>query len=236
MKINAKILSIPPHISTSWGNVAGIFMNSTDLVISLKSNAKVTIPGLDAKTLEAVFKAHTEYLEGNTPTKAQEDILGNLHNALQMGTLPSIPINFENLGSFTGMMQHDPSQKNAPDLPSEILDRISQVAKALGLDEASFDAPEGEPHCNCPYCQIAKALNGVMNDHTDEIESNCEDEIVRDSELTFREWDIKQVADKLYSVTNPLDESEHYQVYLGQPIGCTCGKNNCPHIIAVLNS
>lgn len=235
MKINSKILSIPPYISTSWDNVAGIVMDQRDLIISLKSNVNVSIPNLDKKTLEDIFRAHTDYLEGKGSAADAGDILGNLQGALQMGPLPSSPINFDNLGSFTGMMQHDPTQKDAPDLPREILDRVSQVAKALGLDEASFDAPDGEPHCNCPYCQIAKTLHGVMDTEKGEIVSN-EEEIVDDSELKFREWDIKQVADKLYEVGNPLDNSEHYQVYLGQPIGCTCGKNNCEHILAVLNS
>ncbi|NGX33463.1 MAG: hypothetical protein K1060chlam4_01531, partial [Candidatus Anoxychlamydiales bacterium] len=40
----------------------------------------------------------------------------------------------------------------------------------------------------------------------------------------------------LYRVTNPLDENEHYSVFLKDPIGCTCGKKNCEHVKAVLNS
>ena len=40
----------------------------------------------------------------------------------------------------------------------------------------------------------------------------------------------------LIVVTNPLDANEHYNVFLGDPIGCTCGQKNCEHIRAVLNS
>ncbi len=237
MKINSKILSIPPHISTSWDNVSGIFMDSsaTVLVISLKNGQSVSIPGLDKNVLQEVFTAHAEYLEQSAPNEALPDtILSNLKDAFQFPGDQHPPINLENLGSFTGMMQHDPSQKNAADLPKEILDRVSQVAKALGLDKDSFDAPEGQPHCNCPYCQIARALVGATTKNVAPIDST--EEVVQDIELKFREWDINQVADKLYEINNPLDKSERYQVYLGQPIGCTCGKNNCEHIIAVLNS
>jgi hypothetical protein len=35
---------------------------------------------------------------------------------------------------------------------------------------------------------------------------------------------------------NPLDHKEHYNVFLGDPIGCSCGNNNCEHIQAVLKS
>ena len=55
-------------------------------------------------------------------------------------------------------------------------------------------------------------------------------------DLRFREWDIKQTGDKLYTVANPLHAEEHYTVFLGSPIGCTCGEQNCQHIRAVLNS
>ncbi|MGH2612567.1 MAG: hypothetical protein ACRDFB_05905, partial [Rhabdochlamydiaceae bacterium] len=62
------------------------------------------------------------------------------------------------------------------------------------------------------------------------------EEEVSDEDLKFRTWDIKQENDKLYSVTNPLDKKEHYNVFLGKPLGCTCGNKNCEHIQAVLKS
>ncbi len=237
MKINSKILSIPPYISTSWDNVAGVFMDqeAASLVISLKSSQKVSIPNLEPRVLEEVFSAHAEYMEKNTPNNTPDAFLGNLQGALRTGAPGGAPLDLENIGSFTGMMQHDPAQKDAADLPKEILERVSQVAKALGLDQENFEAPDSEPHCNCPYCQIARAMHGDVTGETKEAPEQVE-EIVPDTELKFREWDINEVAEKLFEVSNPFDKSEHYQVYLGQPIGCTCGKNNCEHIIAVLNS
>ncbi len=233
MKINSKILHIPPYISTTWDNVSGIFMDERSGVfhITLHSGARVSIPNLAGSIIEEAFKAHAEYVEQFEPKANGSALKG----AFPLGSLGKSPISLENLGAFTGMMQHDPSQSEAPDLPREILDRVSHVAKALGLDQGAFETPEGEPHCNCPFCQIANVLHGTSS-RVGEVNGQTIEEEIPDTELKFREWDIKQVADKLYDVTNPLEKSEHYQVYLGQPLGCTCGKNNCAHIIAVLNS
>ncbi len=62
------------------------------------------------------------------------------------------------------------------------------------------------------------------------------DEDVSEEELKFKMWDIEEIDETLFKVTNPLDANEHYNVYLGNPIGCTCGKKNCEHIKAVLNT
>jgi len=72
---------------------------------------------------------------------------------------------------------------------------------------------------------------------TGAIEENFDEE-VKDEELTFKdEWEVKETGDKLlFSVHNPLDPKECYSVFLGDPIGCTCGKKNCDHIKAVLRS
>ena len=239
MKINSKILSIPPHISTTWDNVVSISMENENgaLQIGLANGTVISIPNLEGNIIQEAFAAHEAYLEKkDTNSISPDSILSNLKGALQQGNMPTSTVDIENLGSFTGMMQHDSTQRDAPDLPSEILDRVSQVAKALGLDKEAFEAVDSEPHCNCPYCQIAKILHG--RDPQEGISTDKEEvnELIEDGELKFREWDINQVADKLYEVNNPFEKSEHYQVYLGQPIGCTCGKNNCKHIIAVLNS
>jgi hypothetical protein len=61
-------------------------------------------------------------------------------------------------------------------------------------------------------------------------------EEISDDDLKFRDWEIAQTEANLYSVTNPLDPSEHYSVFLGEPLGCTCGSKNCEHIKAVLKS
>jgi hypothetical protein len=229
MKINQKILSLPPYISTSWKNIASLFLEdkggTSMLVIELYNGSRVEIPGLQQSIIETIFEAHTKYLEEEASKPIdlpirREELAGGLPFRIGSGG------GIEALGSA---MQHNPEQKEAPDLPPEILTRITGVAKVLGLDDPHA-LPKPEPHCNCMHCQIARALQ-AQHGHDENL-----DEDVKSEELKFRVWDIKQTNEKLYSVSNPLDEKECYNVYLGTPLGCTCGQKNCEHIRAVLNS
>lgn len=127
-------------------------------------------------------------------------------------------------------LQHDPTQAKSPDLPQEILSKISTITKMLDMD-ASAELPKPEKDCNCFHCQIARAISSGSNSNDEEKE-----EEVSDEELKFREWDIVSSGDKLYTVTNPLDNAEQYSVYLGDPVGCTCGNPKCEHIKAVLST
>lgn len=218
MKINDKILNIPPHISTSWNNVSSIHLEDNVLIITLKSSEKVKIPNLEKKILDEIFLSHEKYMEKPT-TKI------GFSMPMSIGGEPIDGID-QSLGSM--MMQHNPAQSDAPDIPKEILEKIVSISKIVG---AYDDATSMKPHtnCNCMYCQVARAING------DKKEADIE-EPVADDELKFRTWDIEQTGEKLYCVTNPLDKNEHYSVFLGKPIGCTCGKKNCEHIKAVLTS
>ena len=131
----------------------------------------------------------------------------------------SLPLN----GSIGSAMQHNPEQAELPPLPPEMLKKITTIARAFGVDDS---LPTPESNCNCIYCQIARSLNGEQ----EQVEE------VSDEDLKFRNWEIAQVEEKLYTVTNPLDPTEHYNVFLGSPIGCTCGSKECEHIRAVLHS
>jgi hypothetical protein len=62
------------------------------------------------------------------------------------------------------------------------------------------------------------------------------DEEISAEDLRFKEWEIAKLSQNLYKVINPLDSNEEYQVFLGTPIGCTCGIHHCEHIKAVLKS
>ena len=125
-------------------------------------------------------------------------------------------------------MQHNPDQANLPPMSPEVLKKITMIARVFGLEDTSA-LPKAEPHCNCVYCQVARSLHGE--------EASFEQiEEVSDEDLKFRNWEIAQTGEKLYCVTNPLDTNEHYNVFLGTPLGCTCGSKNCEHIRAVLNS
>ena len=226
MKINSKVLSIPPYISTAWDNVASLHVESEDglsiLVVDLLSGQQLKIPGLSHQSLQLVFSAHEKYLE----EKEEEE---------QAPAEIEVPFNFpmgEGMESLSSAMRHNPEQSDAPDLPPEMLEKISKVADAIGIDDNNL--PEAEPHCNCVYCQIARAMHGALNPQHDRSLEIEED--VSDDDLKFKEWDIVQLEEKLHKVTNPLDTNESYQVFLGSPVGCTCGHNDCEHIKAVLNS
>lgn len=239
-KINQKILSIPPYISTSWKNINTLHRKEIEgngvLVIALHNGTSIDIPGLGDHLIEEIFEAHSRYVEQETKEPqieslktfepSKEDISFSLGLPFQMGGGDTSL----NPGSF---MEHNPAQANAPEMPKEVIQKITSITKALGMDLEQMNIPKGEPHCNCPYCQIAKAIHGSKEGEQKE---ECEEEEISDDDLTFRDWDIKQEGDKLYIVTNPLNLEEHYQVYLGSPVGCTCGKKNCEHVRTVLNS
>jgi hypothetical protein len=225
MKITEHLLSIPPYISTSWKNISSIHMGKEgELEIYLNNGSKISIDHLSESQIGKIFQYHGKSLEESShlPLKHPFDI--------NMRTGGIVLSGMEN---FTGMMQHDSSQANGPTLPQELIDKISEMGKAMGIDKSTFNIPEGESHCNCPYCQISRAIHGIEKEDRKLSDLDHED---LNEELTFREWNIHQKNDKLYEVTNPFDENEKYSVYLGDPIGCTCGKNNCEHILAVLKS
>ena len=242
MKINAKFLSIPPHISTSWSNITSIQVVQDNgieaLAIILKDGHIIRIPGLSQEIIEQVFIQHSAYLEGETSSTPN-----SITTSVPQGTIDlqkampnyGIPLQFGADGlQGLGSMQHNPEQANAPDLPPEVLKKISLVANALGVEDDAMAIPAPEPHCNCMFCQVARAMKGEEKETT--LDSTEEVDNVSEDDLKFREFDIDQKGDKLYEVTNPLDKSEQFQVFLGSPVGCTCGKKDCEHIKAVLNS
>ncbi|MFT4553555.1 MAG: hypothetical protein ACI9S8_002195 [Chlamydiales bacterium] len=241
MKIDDKIISIPRYISTTWENVSSLRVSGEVFIVSLIDDSHIEIPNLDNSTIEQAFQAHIDYVEKtddiHTQISASEESqyphpFSQLSSSLLNNeNIVGLPIRFGQGGleSFGAAMQHNPAQKDMPELPEELLQKISSIAKILGNDE-NMTLPKAEPHCNCIFCQIANAIQGVNDEEV------IQDEEVTDEDLKFREWDIDQSNDKLYSVSNPLDSKEVYSVYLGNPVGCTCGEKNCDHIRAVLNS
>ncbi len=232
MKITPIILSIPPYISTTWNQVSALQKKGDVLAVSLKNGETVMIPDLNPATIDLIFRAHAASLE----MQANADMnafLKNLSNA-EGGNL-DVPFRLGFSATPDGIgaaLQHNPAQADAPDLPKVILQKIAAIAKIVAPEEAGA-LPVPENNCNCMHCQIARAIQEAIHPKKGEGEN---EEIVSDAELTFQEWDIVQTGDKLFSVINRLDNHEKYSVYLGQPIGCTCGKPNCEHILAVLKS
>lgn len=221
-KINNQILSIPPYISTSWQNVASLHVSKEGddfvLIISLLTNQMIRVPNLTEAEIHHIFQTHTKVLEKQLDTK---EIIGTTFGfPIKMG--------YEILDGAGSFLQHNSKQAGAKDLPKEFLEKIANLAKIVDFEGSVENFMKAEPHCNCPYCQIARALEGkILEMHEEEVTSE---------DLQFREWDIEQMNEKVYVVTNPLDKQEKYQIYLGKPIGCTCGNSHCDHIRAVLES
>ena len=120
-----------------------------------------------------------------------------------------------------------------PPIPEEILKKISAIAKIVAPDEIQ-NLPQAEQHCNCMHCQISRAIHGEGN--SKEQKHHSEEEVISDEELKFQDWQVTSSGDKLYTVASKLNPEEKYQVYLGEPFGCTCGMPHCEHVIAVLKS
>lgn len=221
MKISDKILSIPPYISSSWKNIISIQVEPRPfghvLIIELVTGSKVEIPNLERPTIEQIFVYHAKVVE-------DEGKNNNLMTTVIPFPFPNLAL--PNLEGLTNMIQHREEERDTPPLPSEMLTKIAEMTKGL-LPADKSEVQKPEPNCNCPHCQIMRAVLET----TETIE-----EEVSDADLTFRSWDVEQQDEKLYSVTNPLDTKEHYNVFLGDPIGCTCGNKNCEHIQAVLKS
>jgi len=228
IKITDKILSVPPYISTTWSQIATLHMKADVLAITLVDGEILHIPNLNPKVINLIFHYHANFLEKEQPTPNDE--LSKLKGIIEQEE-PSIRLAFgSSLEGLGNMMQHNPNQTDAPDLPPDILQKITAITKIINPSDELL-LPKAEPDCNCFHCQIARAVNPLPPEQ--QVASEPE---VTEAELQFQQWNITQTGEKLFSVVNRLDEHETYNVYLGQPVGCTCGKEGCEHILAVLKS
>lgn len=230
IKITDKILSIPPYISTSWSRIAALHMKGSLLAITLVDGDTIHIPNLNSETINLIFQHHAIHLGKEQFISLNSDSeVSKLKEMVEQGE-PSIRLAFgSSSDGLGGMMQHNPGQADAPDLPPEILQKIGAIAKIIAPAEELL-LPKAEVGCNCFHCQIARILNPTPSyPVAEELEVTAED-------LNFQQWLITQTGEKLFLVVNPLDEREKYNVFLGEPLGCTCGKQGCEHILAVLKS
>lgn len=247
VKISEKVICIPPYISTTWDQITflqsqpNVENNKCTLFLHLADGSQVKIPDLDSSLVEIAFTAHIQYLEKSQPLKMEEvqqkNPLSTLlppNAALSPDQMAAFQIRLASGSPIEGLenaFQHNPSQANAPQLPKELIEKISAITKILtNGDLGSF--PKPEPHCNCIHCQVARSIHNIAIDE----EPKENEDLVTEDDLKFRSWEILQTSDKLYLVTNPIDPKEHYNVYLGTPVGCTCGEAHCEHIKAVLSS
>jgi hypothetical protein len=143
------------------------------------------------------------------------------------------------IGSIDEMgqaMQHNADHKNAPDLPKELLEKIAHLIQMITPNDPDL-IPKAEPHCNCMHCQIARALTlGEEPVEEQIIEEEEDDEVVLDEELQFSQFEIEQMGNYLFHVKDKLAPFASFTVHLKDPVGCTCGKEGCEHVVAVLKS
>ncbi|ANH78890.1 hypothetical protein [Candidatus Chlamydia sanziniae] len=244
VKINDQLICIPPYISARWSQIAFIESQEeegkgqTTLKLHLLDGKVISIPNLDQSIIDIAFHEHLLHLETSQLTHIKEDSIREdekvgmnmIMNILQQVTkgndIQVLPKNFisplfAGTNPIEAILQHIPEHKDHSDAPADVLEKMAAVIRTLAGNNATL-LPKPEPHCNCMHCQIGRVI--YEEDHI----------TVSDQDLVFRTWDIIQSGDKLYVVTNPLNPSEQFNVYLGTPIGCTCGESNCEHIKAVL--
>ncbi len=242
MKITPYVFSLPPYISTTWQQVAALHVQQDDgipvLIVDLFNGNRIEIPGLDPDILERIFSMHTAFNEscGDGSERLSDNALkGDLSSLLSL----HIPSKFlgESIEKMAGALQHNPDAADTADLPQEILDKAATIAQSLGIEDAS-SVPSATEGCNCLFCQIARTMHAqitVVANSAAPAEEQIE-EVISEEDLQFKTWDIHQKDGQLYEVVNPLDAHEHYSVFLGTPVGCTCGSRHCEHIRAVLRS
>ena len=128
MRINHKVLSTPPYISTSWKTISSLQSQQTgdlcSLSIHLQDGTCIVVPNLDNTIIQAIFHAHARYLELENKTSTT---LPKFQPPLE----PSLPFSVKlfEMENVNAMLQHNEQQKDAPDLPLSFLIRLSNFPK-----------------------------------------------------------------------------------------------------------
>lgn len=227
MKITDSHVSIPPYISTAWENISSLHSDKGTLVFSLLDGNDIEVPHLSKEEIDEIFSRHAHFLEThkdfhrNSPQKFFESFSkdGSMFN---LGAIDAIG----------EALTHNPQNSHMPPIPPEMAKKIEAMSEMMGEDEKELITPP-EDNCMCLYCQIARH---ILHKHETLDNPAIVEENVSEEELRFEEWAVEHISDKMYKVTNKLDKTESYNVFLGEPIGCTCGKSNCEHVVAALRS
>lgn len=234
MLINTKVLNIPPFISVQWNQIEYLTTEDNFLVVSLKSGKTVKIPDLQPEVVTHVFSTHATALETESSPATllpKSHVFGSSDVKIGFSTMEPNGLGVP--------LQHMEELREAPNLPPEVIEKVRHVSKLLPSEDVK-QAQKPIDNCNCPFCQISAAIQ-ADHDITQEdrpfLDESCGIEVeIEDEELKFDEWMIEQKGEMLYEVKNKIDTNETYNVFLGTPVGCTCGKCGCEHILAVLKS
>ena len=78
MKINEKVLSIPPYISTTWTHISALRMKGNLLSITLTDGETISISGLSQDQINLIFSFHAAHLEKEIlPTAQANHVMPN---------------------------------------------------------------------------------------------------------------------------------------------------------------
>lgn len=233
MKITESYIHIPPYISTAWNEVRAVWKENDAVFLLLFGKQAIKISGLSEEQEEMIFSFHGKHL-----VASQESRIPQLSKELSLpahflgGMAPlGMQLGIAGQGGVHNILQHNLTMANFPDLPLELLQRIAKVASALSQGMEGMEVSEDEPHCNCPHCQLARVMR--------ESAQSCEEppsESKEEEEVFVSDWRIQNKEKDVYEVAHRLHLEEAYLVHLGDPLGCTCGKSGCEHLLAVLRS
>lgn len=237
MKLTPKIFSIPPYISTRWEFVLSLRVTDEVLVVTLKDGTICTIPNLPKETIDQIFTLHTEAEESQDRERENlQPLLESMKTGFKDLMQMLSKLGSGSAGSLGKAIEHDPSNSNLPELPPDMIKKVQVLLNVIPKEDI-LSMPKNVPGCHCMYCQINRILRqSIESDEGGEPDLLSESEPVEEKDLQFSEWIVEPLEDKLYKVTSALNHTEEYRVFLGDPIGCTCGKPRCEHILAVLRS
>jgi hypothetical protein len=231
--ISEKLISIPPYVSTTWAQVSALQTIDNQLHILLKGGQKVVIPDLTAEQIDEIFKHHTAFLERGISNLPPLTDLKSFQNILPP-FIPESSIQIA-LGGTDGLnpLQHSPNNSDMPELPEEVVSKLASIIQLLiPPQERSQVLGVAESHCNCMHCQVVRHIAP-----TSDVDSPLAPaEEVKAEEISFCEWRVADLGENQFKVSHRLFPNDSYQVFLGQPVGCTCGKSGCEHILAALRS
>lgn len=237
MKIGPNNLHLPPYISTSWDQIKSISADESTLTLVLSSGKEVQIPNLEAEDIIAIFEAHQQYLENeeepvakekkSSPSSEIQDLFSGIQNLLK--NFKGMPIQFGvGVEGIENLFDNLPNEKPSP----ELVKQVKQMTKMMGINLE--DLPQPEPHSQSAYSQILRELQREKTATTPDHPDLPAEEEISETDISFQQWHVKKAGENLYDVVNKLNPNEVYQVYLGNPVGCTCGEKGCEHLLAVL--
>lgn len=233
--VTEKFLHISPYLSTTWSEVSSLRQEGPNLFIALKNFTEVKIPFLKEKQLEAIFTFHEKYLDHffsakqpliESPPPFAQDLL----SSFQPSREKMLQFAIGTPGDISDM-EHNPHLKDLPELDPEVIKKIVSIVKVLTPEgEEAFLSKESVEGCNCPACQIRHFLEKENQSGITQEEEFLE------KPTEVMPWIISSVGENLYKVESKENPEEVAHVFLGNPLGCSCGEHGCPHLIAVLKS